>query len=50
MKVPCGKLIDQPLAKENETSLLYNEYIVYDTKQIRMRYLVEVDFIFESLL
>ncbi|KAH7695766.1 WGR domain containing protein, partial [Aphelenchoides avenae] len=50
LKVPCGKLVEQSAAKEKETSLLYNEYVVYDTKQIRMRYLVEVDFLYESLL
>ena len=39
--VPSGKGI-----KDNnmQTSLLYNEYIVYDTSQIKMRYLVKLKF------
>lgn len=36
--VPCGKR--RVLSKSQEFSLLYNEYIVYDVRQIRMRYLV----------
>lgn len=27
-----------------QTSLLYNEYIVYNTDQINMKYLLRVDF------
>lgn len=42
MLVPTGKLVQNKVA----SSLLYNEYIVYDTAQIRERYLVEVDFQF----
>jgi len=39
--IPSGKSI-----KDNnmQTSLLYNEYIVYDTKQIKMRYLLKLKF------
>ncbi|KAI1730634.1 poly(ADP-ribose) polymerase catalytic domain-containing protein [Ditylenchus destructor] len=44
VKVPCGKLTDN---KSNKSlTLQYNEYIVYDTSQIRERFLVEVDFVF----
>ncbi|VDO24680.1 unnamed protein product [Brugia timori] len=44
-EVPCGKPITlQP--KDTIFSLVYNEYIVYDVKQIWIRYLVEIDFIF----
>lgn len=28
-------------------SLNYNEYIVYDTKQVRMRYLIKLKFLFK---
>jgi poly [ADP-ribose] polymerase len=28
-------------------SLQYNEYIVYDTKQVRMRYLIKLKFLFK---
>lgn len=38
--IACGKLVQRPRA----TSLLYNEYIVYKTSQIRMAYLVKVKF------
>ena len=35
VKVPCGKAVEY---NSNENlSLLYNEYIVYDVSQIRMR-------------
>ena len=27
-------------------TLNYNEYIVYDTKQVRMRYLIKLKFLF----
>ena len=27
-----------------DTSLLYNEYIVYDTEQVRLRYLAKIQF------
>ncbi|MCO5608356.1 hypothetical protein L7F22_062565 [Adiantum nelumboides] len=39
--VPMGKPVQK---KENTGSLLYNEYIVYDVEQIRMRYLLQVKF------
>ncbi len=28
-------------------TLNYNEYIVYDTKQVRMRYLIKLKFLFK---
>ena len=39
--IPSGKGI-----KDNtlQTSLLYNEYIVYDTSQIKMKYLIKLNF------
>lgn len=39
--VPLGKGVDSNVAG---TSLLYNEYIVYDTAQIQLRYLLRVKF------
>uniref|UniRef100_A0A7E4VHP3 Poly [ADP-ribose] polymerase n=1 Tax=Panagrellus redivivus TaxID=6233 RepID=A0A7E4VHP3_PANRE len=43
--VPVGTQIDQPEAEAvPDNDLLFNEYVVYDTAQIRMRYLVEVEF------
>ncbi|KAJ3079952.1 Poly [ADP-ribose] polymerase 2 [Quaeritorhiza haematococci] len=39
--VPCGKPTN---VKKSEGSLLYNEYIVYDVAQIRMRYLIKMKF------
>lgn len=31
-------------ASVKQTSLLYNEYIVYNTDQVKMKYLLRVDF------
>ncbi|XP_047966103.1 poly [ADP-ribose] polymerase 2 isoform X1 [Salvia hispanica] len=42
--VPMGKPKEQSGSKG---SLLYNEYIVYNVEQIRMRYLVQVNFNFK---
>lgn len=47
VKVPMGKLIQNKKLKSS--SLLYNEYIVYNVDQIKMRYLVNVKFCFNSL-
>lgn len=39
--VPLGPGVDNT---DKETSLLYNEYIVYDTKQINVKYLLQLKF------
>ncbi|KAL3315024.1 Poly [ADP-ribose] polymerase 2 [Cichlidogyrus casuarinus] len=54
--VPCGKIVkrDAPTDASNASSgmyapgysLLYNEYIVYDVAQVKMRYLVKTKFQF----
>uniref|UniRef100_A0A1I8F0W9 Poly [ADP-ribose] polymerase n=1 Tax=Wuchereria bancrofti TaxID=6293 RepID=A0A1I8F0W9_WUCBA len=44
-EVLCGKPITLQ-RKDTTFPLVYNEYIVYDVKQIWIRYLVEIDFIF----
>ena len=41
--VPCGELIDQ---SNVSSSLLYNEYIVYDIQQVKIKYLAKVKFEF----
>ncbi|XP_077528678.1 poly-(ADP-ribose) polymerase [Haemaphysalis longicornis] len=41
-EVPLGPPLKDPKAKGS--SLLYNEYIVYDTAQVTMRYLMKVKF------
>ena len=41
MVIPCGK--PETLDKTS-TSLRYNEFIVYNTDQIRMRYLLQLNF------
>ncbi|XP_001947212.1 poly [ADP-ribose] polymerase [Acyrthosiphon pisum] len=43
IEVPLGKPISSNI---NDTSLLYNEFIVYDISQVKLRYLVKVDFNF----
>lgn len=58
LTVPCGKLISREpeeskpvagrasrrIATQSTNGLLYNEYIVYDTQRVKMRYLVELEF------
>ena len=43
--VPCGKLIHS--SGTGARALNYNEYIVYDTTQVKMRYLLKVKFDFK---
>ncbi|XP_015913216.2 poly [ADP-ribose] polymerase 2 isoform X1 [Parasteatoda tepidariorum] len=40
-KVPVGPLLENP---DHAGSLQYNEYIVYSTKRVKMRYLVRIKF------
>ena len=42
--MPIGKGIN---SGNSTTSLLYNEYIVYDTAQIKMKYLFKMEFEYE---
>jgi hypothetical protein len=47
--VPAGKMksiVDQK--KAQEYALLYNEYVVYDVEQIKLKYLVEIEFDFDD--
>lgn len=43
VEIPMGRGIDSGVPN---TSLLYNEYIVYDTSQVQMKYLINVEFQF----
>ena len=46
--VPCGKLknvVDR--AQASSYALLYNEYVVYDVDQIKLKYLVKIEFDYE---
>jgi len=48
--VPLGKLVHSGVKKgfnDGETDLLYNEYVVYNTAQIFMRYMLKVRFVFK---
>lgn len=45
VEIPCGKPTE--LDDVGETSLIYNEYIVYNRDQIRERFLVEVAYQFD---
>lgn len=47
VKVPIGKLIENN--GKTDSTLMYNEYIVYREEQIKLRYLVNVRFEFDSL-
>jgi hypothetical protein len=42
VSVPMGKIIANK--KASDYGLYYNEFIVYSTDQIRLRYLLEVEF------
>lgn len=43
LKVPIGKPVKQ-FADRSQTSLLYNEYIVYDVAQVKVQYLLKLKF------
>ena len=45
--VPNGKLVNTGVKNPSGYTLNYNEFIVYDTNQIRMKYLVKVQFDFK---
>lgn len=47
--VPMGPGVKTGVGKSNSYSLLYNEFIVYNPAQIRMRYLLRVKFNYASL-
>ena len=44
--VPLGKPITSAQAGSRALSLMYNEFIVYHVEQLRIRYLLQVDFVF----
>lgn len=41
LSIPCGKPVKSNV---KGSSLLYNEFIVYDVSQIRLRYLLRMEF------
>ena len=45
--VPLGKPADTGVNNPSGYTLNYNEYIVYDLSQIKMRYLLKVQFNFK---
>ncbi|XP_015201493.1 poly [ADP-ribose] polymerase 1 [Lepisosteus oculatus] len=47
MQVPLGKGINTNI---QDTSLLYNEYIVYDVAQVNLKYLLKIKFNYQSSL
>lgn len=47
--VPMGPVSRTGVGKQGSYSLLYNEFIVYDPSQVRMRYLLKVQFNYSSL-
>lgn len=44
LTVPTGVLMDLPKDKTKNLSLLYNEFIVYDPAQVKIRYILKVRF------
>lgn len=46
-EVPLGPPIDTGLVNKSGYTLNYNEFVVYDTKQVKMRYLVRLRFHFK---
>jgi len=50
VEVPVGEGVKVDLSDHGgSTSLLYNEYIVYDVAQVNLKYLVKVKFNYRSL-
>ncbi|XP_063769523.1 poly [ADP-ribose] polymerase 2 [Pseudophryne corroboree] len=47
--VPLGPLVDTGLKNNAGYTLNYNEYVVYDHHQVQMKYLLQVQFNYESL-
>lgn len=47
--VPMGPGKKTGVGKHNSYSLLYNEFIVYNPAQVRMRYLLRIKFNYSSL-
>ncbi|CAF4932607.1 unnamed protein product, partial [Rotaria sp. Silwood1] len=45
--VPMGPVESTNVVDPKGYSLNYNEYIVYDTKQVRIRYLIKLKFLFK---
>ena len=46
-KVPLGKIINTSVNNSSGYTLNYNEYVVYDVKQVKFRYLLRVKFNFK---
>jgi len=44
VRIPCGKPVN---SEEKGLELIYNEYIVYDESQVRMKYLVRAKFVYQ---
>ncbi|ELU14708.1 hypothetical protein CAPTEDRAFT_122874 [Capitella teleta] len=47
LEVPLGKGVDTGVANPSGYTLNYNEFIVYDVSQVKMRYLLKVNFKFK---
>ncbi|XP_053558208.1 poly [ADP-ribose] polymerase 2 [Bombina bombina] len=47
--VPLGPLMETGVKNDAGYTLNYNEYIVYDSSQVRMKYLLQVQFNYSSL-
>lgn len=45
--VPMGPIESTNVVNPKGYTLNYNEYIVYDSKQVRMRYLLKLKFLFQ---
>lgn len=45
--VPLGKPVKTNVVNPSGYTLNYNEYIVYNTQQIKMKYLIQVKFNFK---
>jgi hypothetical protein len=47
-KVQCGRPLVNEDVEAKGTDLQYNEYVVYDTSQVLMKYLLQVSFEYVS--
>lgn len=49
VNVPMGPGVKTGVGKHKAYTLLYNEFVIYNPAQIRMRYLLRIKFNYSSL-
>ena len=49
VNVPMGPVVTTGMGKQKNYTLLYNEFVIYNPAQIRMRYLLRIKFNYSTL-